>query len=108
MLARLKHTCGGGSNPPRGFNSKQAYTKEVLTMYKIGSEDFTTLDFQKKSNIERCWLIKNLNLARKDKKECYEVMGLYRPKNGKGGWCVMFNGTLAEARKYMKECCTVK
>lgn len=47
--------------------------------------------------VKYLWLVKDMRIYRNcDKKRCYAVMGL------KGsGWWTLYNGTLADCRKYI-------
>ena len=51
----------------------------------------------KNKNVKYLWLVKDMGIYRKfSKTECYVVMGF----NGNGWWS-MFNGTLADCRKFI-------
>lgn len=74
-------------------------------MYKLGDEK----DIQRGQlhmwgyNVVRLWLVKDL-AVKKYTKDYYKILGLCKDEENKGhGWCTVYCGSLAKARRIMSD-----
>lgn len=74
-------------------------------MYKLGSEK----NIQRGQlhmwgyDVVRLWLVKDL-AVKKYTKDCYKILGFCRDTENNGhGWCTVYCGKLANARKIMSD-----